>query len=71
MKVTKIAFAKGSFQKPTLATLIIIRKSTQTGTPTGCCISSMKNLNGFLNRIISVNNRGMKTFFLQGHFHVW
>ena len=48
MKAKKITFAKDSFQNPTLATLTIMRISTQIGIQIGCCISSIKNLNGFL-----------------------
>ena len=47
MKAAKITFAKDSFQNPTLATLTTMRISTQTGIQTDCCISSIKNLNGF------------------------
>lgn len=48
MNVTKMTFAKGSFQNNILATFIIIRKTTQSEIQIGCCINSVKNLNGFL-----------------------
>ena len=52
IKMTKISFASGSLQNPTLATLTIIKANTQIGIPIGCCSNSMKNLNGFLMGIV-------------------